>query len=152
MKMPRVPLHGAFSWQAYNDETATYADTSFTTAGLLEQINTTRDSSDYLWYLTEWVTYTRSVFFHEHFVWSKIPVTYLYEIPILFSSLSSVKIDPNEEFLRSGKYPVLTILSAGHALRVFINGQLAGMQLIAGLKCFWSRNLNKVVKFYHTKQ
>ncbi|PQQ21373.1 hypothetical protein Pyn_17960 [Prunus yedoensis var. nudiflora] len=90
MKMPRVPLHGAFSWQAYNDETATYADTSFTTAGLLEQINTTRDSSDYLWYLTD------------------------------------VKIDPNEEFLRSGKYPVLTILSAGHALRVFINGQLAG--------------------------
>lgn len=79
-------------------------------------------------------------------------MTYLYEIPILFSSLSSVKIDPNEEFLRSGKYPVLTILSAGHALRVFINGQLAGMQLIAGLKCFWSRNLNKVVKFYHTKQ
>ncbi|KAM1011131.1 hypothetical protein ACFX13_047267 [Malus domestica] len=90
MKMPRVPLHGGFSWQSYPDEAASYSDTTFTTAGLLEQINTTRDSSDYLWYITD------------------------------------VNIDPNEEFLRSGKYPELTVLSAGHALRVFINGQLAG--------------------------
>lgn len=51
--MPRVPVHGGFSWQAYNDETATYGDISFTTAGLLEQINTTRDVTDYLWYMTE---------------------------------------------------------------------------------------------------
>lgn len=53
MKMPRVPLHGGFSWQSYPDEAASYGDTTFTTAGLLEQINTTRDSSDYLWYITE---------------------------------------------------------------------------------------------------
>lgn len=53
-------------------------------------------------------------------------LTDLYDVSILSSSLFSVKIDPNEDFLRSGKYPVLTVLSAGHALRVFINGQLAG--------------------------
>lgn len=35
-------------------------------------------------------------------------------------------IDHNEGFLRSGKDPVLTVLSAGHALHVFINGQLSG--------------------------
>lgn len=53
MKMTRVPIHGGFSWQAYNEETTSYEDTSFTVVGLLEQINTTRDASDYLWYMTE---------------------------------------------------------------------------------------------------
>jgi len=53
MKMTRVPVHGGFSWQSYNDETTSSDDSSFTMAGLLEQINTTRDASDYLWYSTE---------------------------------------------------------------------------------------------------
>ncbi|XP_042948812.1 beta-galactosidase 1 isoform X2 [Carya illinoinensis] len=90
MKMARVPVHGGFSWQAYDEETASYDDAKFTAVGLLEQINTTRDASDYLWYSTD------------------------------------VKIEANEEFLKSGKYPVLTVLSAGHALHVFINGRLSG--------------------------
>ncbi|KAH7565478.1 hypothetical protein ACOSP7_020134 [Xanthoceras sorbifolium] len=90
MKMAPVPLHGGFSWQAYNEQTSSYADSSFTMSGLLEQINTTRDVTDYLWYSTD------------------------------------VKIDPSEGFLKTGYYPVLTILSAGHALNVFVNGQLAG--------------------------
>ncbi|XP_059641301.1 beta-galactosidase-like [Cornus florida] len=87
MKMTPVTQ---FSWLSYNEETASYDDTSFTTVGLLEQINTTRDVTDYLWYMTD------------------------------------VKIDGDEGFLRSGYYPVLTVLSAGHALHVFINGQLSG--------------------------
>ncbi|KAK1584370.1 hypothetical protein Q3G72_032362 [Acer saccharum] len=37
MKISPVPLHGGFSWQAYNE-----ADSSFTMSGLLEQINTTK--------------------------------------------------------------------------------------------------------------
>lgn len=48
--------------------------------------------------------------------------------------IPSVKIDSGEEFLRSGNYPVLTVLSAGHALHVFINGQLAGRHLVS---YFW---------------
>ncbi|XVF35016.1 hypothetical protein REPUB_Repub18cG0108700 [Reevesia pubescens] len=40
--------------------------------------------------------------------------------------MTDVKIDPNEGFLKSGQDPLLTILSAGHALHVFINGQLSG--------------------------
>ncbi|KAK8524818.1 hypothetical protein V6N12_029673 [Hibiscus sabdariffa] len=31
-----------------------------------------------------------------------------------------------QRFLRNGKSPVLTVLSAGHALHVFVNGQLSG--------------------------
>ncbi|KAG5243508.1 beta-galactosidase [Salix suchowensis] len=37
-----------------------------------------------------------------------------------------VKIDADEGFLKSGQNPLLTIFSAGHALHVFINDQLAG--------------------------
>ncbi|KAF9606870.1 hypothetical protein IFM89_029469, partial [Coptis chinensis] len=39
-----------------------------------------------------------------------------------------VKIDPDEAFLNNEQYPVLTVLSAGHALHVFLNGQLSGKQ------------------------
>ncbi|XP_010534899.1 PREDICTED: beta-galactosidase 1 [Tarenaya hassleriana] len=90
MKMVRVPVHGGLSWQAYNEDPSAYDDESFSMVGLLEQINTTRDASDYLWYMTD------------------------------------VKIDANEGFLKTGKYPTLTVLSAGHALHVFVNGQLSG--------------------------
>ncbi|KAD6794705.1 hypothetical protein E3N88_05601 [Mikania micrantha] len=88
MKMTSVG--GGFSWQSYNDETESYDDNSFTTVGLLEQLNVTRDSSDYLWYMTD------------------------------------VRVGSNEGFLKSGKWPTLSVLSAGHALHVFINGQLSG--------------------------
>ncbi|GFY98448.1 beta-galactosidase 4 [Actinidia rufa] len=40
--------------------------------------------------------------------------------------LTDVNIDPDEGFLTNGQNPVLTVMSAGHALHVFINGQLAG--------------------------
>ena len=37
-----------------------------------------------------------------------------------------MNIHPDEGFLKNGQSPVLTVMSAGHALHVFINGQLAG--------------------------
>ncbi|XP_022966894.1 beta-galactosidase-like [Cucurbita maxima] len=40
--------------------------------------------------------------------------------------MTDIKIDPSEGFLKSGEWPLLTIFSAGHALHVFINGQLFG--------------------------
>ncbi|KAM7483837.1 hypothetical protein LguiB_008420 [Lonicera macranthoides] len=89
-QMKMTPVGGRFSWQSYNDELTSYGDNTFTTIGLLEQINTTRDISDYLWYMTD------------------------------------VKVNSDEGFLKSGKWPVLTVFSAGHALHVFINGKLSG--------------------------
>ncbi|CAL0308723.1 unnamed protein product [Lupinus luteus] len=90
MKMTRVPIHGGLSWSAFNEETTSTDDSSFTVTGLLEQLNTTRDLSDYLWYSTD------------------------------------VVINSHEGFLRNGKSPVLTVLSAGHALHAFVNGKLSG--------------------------
>ncbi|KAJ6797027.1 beta-galactosidase 2-like [Iris pallida] len=90
MKMEPV---GGFSWVSYNDDTNSYDDDSFTTSGLLEQVNVTRDTTDYLWYRTY------------------------------------VDIGQEEQFLKNGQYPDLTVLSAGHSLHVFINGQLVGTRL-----------------------
>lgn len=44
-----------------------------------------------------------------------------------FCLQNSVNIDANEGFLKSGQNPTLTVMSSGHAIQVFINGQSVGM-------------------------
>ncbi|GLT47820.1 hypothetical protein SLA2020_214820 [Shorea laevis] len=86
-----VPVKSEFSWQSYNEGSPSADDDgTFANQGLWEQINVTRDATDYLWYMTD------------------------------------VNINPNEAFLNNGQDPLLIIWSAGHALHVFINGQLSG--------------------------
>ncbi|CAI0392456.1 unnamed protein product [Linum tenue] len=71
------------SWESYDEDVSSlYDGSTFTASGLLEQINVTRDASDYLWYIT------------------------------------NVDIGSSEAFLR--------VRSSGHAVHVFINGQLSG--------------------------
>lgn len=42
-----------FKWETYDEDLSTLAESSrMTAAGLLEQVNVTRDTSDYLWYIT----------------------------------------------------------------------------------------------------
>ena len=49
-----TPVGGKLSWQSYTDETPSADDSDVLVMnGLWEQLNVTRDSSDYLWYLTE---------------------------------------------------------------------------------------------------
>lgn len=79
------------SWETYDEDLSSSDDRPTMTArGLLDQINITRDASDYLWYTT------------------------------------SVNIDPSEPFLHGGGAPSLHVDSSGHALHVFVNGQLSG--------------------------
>ncbi|XP_021286017.1 beta-galactosidase 3-like [Herrania umbratica] len=79
------------SWETFTEDVYSVEDESPMTAnGLLEQLNITRDTSDYLWYTT------------------------------------SVQINSAESFLHRGKLPTLSVQSAGHGMRVFINGQLSG--------------------------
>lgn len=43
-----------FSWETFNEDLTALDDSAkFSAPGLLEQINVTRDTSDYLWYITE---------------------------------------------------------------------------------------------------
>ncbi|XP_027363193.1 beta-galactosidase-like isoform X2 [Abrus precatorius] len=86
-----TPVNSAFTWQSYNEEPVSSSGRdSIAAEALWEQVNVTRDSTDYLWYMTD------------------------------------VNINRNEGFLRNGQSPVLTVMSAGHVLHVFINGQLSG--------------------------
>ncbi|EEF52642.1 beta-galactosidase 5 [Ricinus communis] len=54
LRMQMLPTGSElFSWETYDEEISSLTDSSRITAlGLLEQINVTRDTSDYLWYLT----------------------------------------------------------------------------------------------------
>ncbi|KAH6833787.1 beta-galactosidase 3 [Perilla frutescens var. hirtella] len=79
------------SWETYNEDLYSSDDGStFSAVGLLEQINVTRDNSDYLWYTT------------------------------------SIDVGSSESFLHGGELPSLIVQSAGHALHVFVNGELSG--------------------------
>lgn len=45
---------GMFSWETFNEDLSSLDDSAtFSAVGLLEQINVTRDASDYLWYTTK---------------------------------------------------------------------------------------------------
>ncbi|XP_059623550.1 beta-galactosidase 3-like [Cornus florida] len=91
-QMEMVPINTEmFSWETFNEDISSLDESStFTYPGLLEQINVTRDRSDYLWYTT------------------------------------SVDIGSTESFFHGGELPTLDVQSRGHALHVFINGQLSG--------------------------
>ncbi|CAB4318621.1 unnamed protein product [Prunus armeniaca] len=90
-QMKMTPVKSALPWQSFIEESASSDESDTTTLdGLWEQINVTRDTTDYLWYMTD------------------------------------ITISPDEGFIKRGESPLLTIYSAGHALHVFINGQLSG--------------------------
>ncbi|KAK4763055.1 hypothetical protein SAY86_008823 [Trapa natans] len=87
-----LPTNGdMLQWESYNEDVSSLGESStFTTSGLLEQINVTKDASDYLWYIT------------------------------------SVDIGASESFLHGGELPTLIVQSMGHAVHIFVNGQLSG--------------------------
>uniref|UniRef100_A0A1U7XY87 Beta-galactosidase-like n=1 Tax=Nicotiana sylvestris TaxID=4096 RepID=A0A1U7XY87_NICSY len=69
-QMMMAPVVGSLSWQSYSEETPSAEESDTLSAnGLLEQINITRDSSDYLWYMTEWVP-SSPCFFQKIFMFS----------------------------------------------------------------------------------
>ncbi|KAF2312353.1 hypothetical protein GH714_034335 [Hevea brasiliensis] len=91
-QMEMLPANAdMLSWESYDEDISSLDDSStFTALGLLEQINVTRDASDYLWYIT------------------------------------SVDIGSSESFLHGGELPTLIVQSAGHAVHIFVNGELSG--------------------------
>ncbi|XP_057415941.1 beta-galactosidase 3-like [Lotus japonicus] len=92
-QMQMLPTNNQmFPWESFDEEISSLEDDSatITASGLLEQINVTRDTSDYLWYIT------------------------------------SVDVGSSESFLHKGELPTLMVQSTGHAVHVFINGQLSG--------------------------
>ncbi|QHO19058.1 hypothetical protein HN51_061725 [Arachis hypogaea] len=91
MQMLPTSTH-MFSWESFDEDPSTLDDSgsTITAPALLDQLNVTRDASDYLWYMT------------------------------------SIDIGSSESFLHGGELPTLIVRSTGHAVHVFINGQLSG--------------------------
>ncbi|KAG7984075.1 hypothetical protein I3843_04G138800 [Carya illinoinensis] len=53
-QMNMMPVNSTFLWESYNEETVSANDDGSTAmSGLWEQINVTRDTTDYLWYMTD---------------------------------------------------------------------------------------------------
>lgn len=49
-----TPVIKSFAWESSNEEPSSSGQNDpITTTALWEQLNVTRDSSDYLWYMTE---------------------------------------------------------------------------------------------------
>ena len=87
---------------------------SFSKFGLLEQINTTADKSDYLWYSIRYTAYLQG--------WESFFLTcnLLLHVNTSFF-ICSIDVEGD-----SGSQTVLHIESLGHALHAFINGKIAG--------------------------
>ncbi|XP_058004383.1 beta-galactosidase 3 [Hevea brasiliensis] len=86
-----LPTATGLSWETFSEDVLSVDEDKITTVpGLLEQINVTRDTTDYLWYTT------------------------------------GLTIRSYESFLHQGNLLNLTVDSAGHALHVFVNGELSG--------------------------
>ncbi|KAF6146135.1 hypothetical protein GIB67_015573 [Kingdonia uniflora] len=47
-------------------------------------------------------------------------------VEMQFLTLQSVEVSPSESFLNGGEWPTLNVVSKGHVMHVFINGQLSG--------------------------
>lgn len=139
-----LPTVSKLSWETYNEDTFSLGGSSrMTFSGLLEQINVTRDTSDYLWYTTRWawnyVVFSAILFiilyitlYRMKCLWLSLEgntyrkLVHLDYFMISFCILFSVGISSSEAFLRGGQKPTLFVKSAGPALHVFINGQFSG--------------------------
>ncbi|KAK2987762.1 hypothetical protein RJ640_016357 [Escallonia rubra] len=87
-------------WSWVNEPVGISTSNAFTKPGLLEQINTTADKSDYMWY----------------------SLSNSQELDVYFDS---TEIKGDEPFLQDGSQTVLHVESLGHVLYTFVNGKFA---------------------------
>lgn len=78
----------ALKWEVFVEQAGIWGRADFVQNGLVDHLNTTKDTTDYLWYTT------------------------------------SIFVNENEKFLKTGSQPVLLVESKGHALHAFINKKL----------------------------
>jgi hypothetical protein len=98
-----------FSLWSYSKATNSLDDRTFTKDDLVEQLSMTWDKSDYLWYSTDPPLLNLLLF-------NYLPLHFLVSLCSACSSLKawcSVNIYSTEQFLKSGKWPQLTVYSNG---------------------------------------
>ncbi|CAM8885522.1 unnamed protein product [Rhodiola kirilowii] len=78
----------ALQWEIFTEKAGMWGKPDIVKHGFVDHINTTKDTTDYLWYITR------------------------------------LDVSKNEVFLMNGSQPMMVVESAGHALHVFVNGEL----------------------------
>jgi hypothetical protein len=123
-------------WSIFTERIGIWDKTDFVQNGFADHINTTKDSTDYLWHTTRLVYYR---LFHVCLVswfvslvstkkgrssapFCALPVLYLTHS---FNGTCSFNVD--RSYPASGIHPVLNIDSKGHAVHVFLNNMLIGL-------------------------
>ncbi|KAL5999215.1 Beta-galactosidase 8 [Asimina triloba] len=113
-------------WSWFKESVGISKSDAFKKSGLVDQINTTADSSDYLWYS---IRYADIYIFRNVIIvgCSLAPQKSLsYEIICGSSFFGSFEIRGDEPYLINGSQTFLHVESLGHVLHTFINGQLSG--------------------------
>lgn len=103
-------------WSWIDEPVGISSNSAFTKLGLQEQINTTADKSDYLWYSLRYLSFTLTI---TNLFWFSFGI-------LISCDCFSVEIKGDEPFLINGSQTKLHVDSLGHGLYAFVNGQLAG--------------------------
>lgn len=116
-------------WDVFVEKAGIWGEADFVKSGLVDHINTTKFTTDYLWYTTRFVS--------AHLEKNNGLVYHLKSFSLGFSESSnffdsydsfngSILVGENEEFLKKGSSPVLLLESKGHAVHAFVNQELQG--------------------------
>uniref|UniRef100_A0A2N9IHC9 Beta-galactosidase n=1 Tax=Fagus sylvatica TaxID=28930 RepID=A0A2N9IHC9_FAGSY len=89
-QMQMLPTNSQLlSWETYGEDISSLEEQSAKTAvGLLEQVNVTRDSTDYLWYMTSSDVISVLTFIHQNSKEDKSPLLWCSQVAMLFMSSS----------------------------------------------------------------
>ena len=133
-------------WSIFTERIGIWDKNDFVRNGFVDHINTTKDSTDYLWHTTRlvysglfhvrllcmlvsWVStkHGRSQYYLRSSIISSTP---FYALPVLylthsFNGICSFIVD--RSYTASGNHPVLNIDSKGHAVHAFLNNILIGL-------------------------
>lgn len=153
------------SWETYNEDLYSSDDSStFSAVGLLEQINVTRDASDYLWYTTRWakiwlieshlckihgVVYVFNLLFLQLWCWLVGVFSSRQRAPNSYSSISwshSPCFCEWRAFWYTVYANIFNYLETTIVSRVFVNMQLISVAtLIVFFRfCFWDKGEEEI--------
>ncbi|KAK4780301.1 hypothetical protein SAY87_016407 [Trapa incisa] len=116
----------ALKWEVFVEKAGIWGKPDFIQNGLADHINTTKYTTDYLWYTTRLILLLISSCMWLYII-LEIATNYL-------QMFCRVFVDENEQFLKNGKQPTLLVESKGHALHAFVNQQLQGSASGSGSK------------------
>ena len=114
-------------WKQFQDFIPSFDDTSLKSNSFLEQMNTTKDESDYLWYthrLVIWLHFWQLNTYH-----SLLLFHFLFTLILLLNfEVTTEVIDFVNRFENnlSCSKPILSVQSAAHVAHAFVNNTYIG--------------------------